>query len=68
MEQFKLKANEEFFDMVIRSLKDGGCWGWPDEMEFFTKKNGKLCGSKKALYKVMHIVSNEYFNEKFEIQ
>lgn len=66
MEEYKIKANERFFEQVIACLKENGVWGWPDQLEFFTKKNGKLVGINRALTKVKGIVSPEFFTQNFE--
>lgn len=68
MEKFKIEANEEFFTQVLRFVKEGGVYGWPDAQEVFTKRNGKLVGSAVGINKVREIVSEEFFTKTFEVK
>lgn len=65
MEQYQIEANEKFFQNVIRTLNDNGIWGWPAEMEMFTKRGDKLVASSVALEKVRGIVSEDFFKNYF---
>jgi hypothetical protein len=67
MEAYKIKANEEFCDHLLRVIKDNGTWGWPDQMVTFTIRGGKFLGDPAALAKARSIVSEKYFQENFEI-
>lgn len=68
MEKYKIEANENFFAQVLRTINEGGVYGWPAETEIFTKKNGKLVGSPSGIHKVRQIVSKEFFNQTFQEQ
>lgn len=67
MEEYQIKANEEFCDRIIQTMKENGVWGWPDEQVCFVIRNGKIWGDEEALEKISRIVSKEYFNKKFGI-
>lgn len=68
MEQYKLDANEKFFDRVITMLNEGGTWAWPDELEIFTKQGDKLLSNQGALDKVKDIVRQSYFEKRFSLK
>lgn len=65
MEQYQIEANEQFFQNVIRTLNQGGVWGWPEEMEIFMKRGDKLVANPGALQKVRRIVSEDFFKNYF---
>jgi len=67
MEKYKIEANEEFFTNVIRVLREGGAWGWPDAAVLFTKQGDKLVGNEIANREAKKIVSEEFFNKHFEV-
>ena len=39
MEDFKIKANEEFFTNVLNLLVEGGSYGFPKTMQTYKKEN-----------------------------
>lgn len=65
MEQYQIEANEQFFQNVIRTLNQGGVWGWPAEMEIFKRQGDKLVANPGALEKVRRIVSEDFFKNYF---
>jgi hypothetical protein len=67
MEAYKIKANEDFCDHLLRVIKDNGKWGWPDEQVVFVIRGGKILGDAAALEKAKTIVSPEYFKNNFGI-
>lgn len=68
MEAYQIKANEEFFDYLLKVIKDNGTWGWPDQQVFFTVRGGKFLGDPAALESVNKIVSKKYFEKNFGIK
>ena len=67
MDEYKIKANEDFFLQVIALLKDGGAWMWPAEMQLFKKVDGKLCSNQDAYDAVSEIVSEPFLMEHFRV-
>ncbi len=67
MEAYKIKANEDFCDHLLRVIKDKGVWGWPDQQVQFVIRGGKILGEAAALEKARAIVSPEYFKKNFGI-
>ena len=67
MEAYKIKANEDFCDHLLRVIKDNGKWGWPDQQVIFVIRGGKILGDTEALEKAKTIVSPEYFKKNFGI-
>jgi hypothetical protein len=67
MEQYKIDANERFFDNLLVVLREGGVWGWPDAGVLFTKKDGRLLGDLAANREAEKIVSKKYFKKNFGI-
>ena len=67
MEAYKIKANEEFCDHLLKVVKNHGTWGWPDQQAVFIVRGGKFYAAAKDLDKVQQIVSPEYFKKNFEI-
>jgi hypothetical protein len=67
MEAYKIKANEDFCDHLLRVIKDNGKWGWPDQQVIFVIRGGKILGDTEALEKAKTIVSPEYFKNNFGI-
>lgn len=67
MEAYKIKANEEFCDHLLRVVKENGTWGWPDQQAVFVVRSGKFHAAPEDLKKVQQIVSPEYFKKNFEI-
>ncbi len=67
MEAYKIKANEDFCDHLLRVIKNNGTWGWPDQQVVFVIRGGKILGEAAALEKARAIVSPEYFKNNFGI-
>lgn len=68
MEAYKIKANEEFCDHMLRIIKNGGYWQWKnDKKATYIVRDGKFYGDSVALSMVQQIVSPEYFKKNFEI-
>lgn len=67
MEDYKIKANEEFFRQTIGVLREGGVYGWVETGHIYTLRSGKLTGDQKALDQVRKIVSEEFFKKFFGI-
>jgi hypothetical protein len=62
------KANEKFFDMIIRMLNDGGTYGYPDAGAIFVKQNNKLTTEKTEwLLSVKDLVTEDYYKKTFEL-
>tara|TARA_R110000824_G_scaffold259469_1_gene448194 strand:- start:243 stop:458 length:216 start_codon:yes stop_codon:yes gene_type:complete len=64
---FKLRANEQFFSSVKNLLKDGGVWTWIDQPDLkFVKNNNKLVSCKKGYKEVSKIVSKKFLIDNFK--
>lgn len=68
MEDYQIKANEQFFKKVIQFLKEGGVYAYPDAMETYTKEGDFLVGNASALLKVKGLVSKEFYNKYFKLK
>ena len=65
MEDYKIEANEQFFDQVLDVLNEGGKWVWKNHPEnVFTKQDGQLVGDDLSM--VSLIVSPEFLSKKFK--
>ena len=67
MEKYKIEANEKFFTNIMSLLHDGGKYGWIDQNEEFTKKDGKLFCDEKGYKAAKAIVSDEFFSKTFRL-
>lgn len=68
MEDFKIKANEEFFTNVLNLLVEGGSYGFPKTMQTYKKENNKLVGNATALSHIKDLVSIKFYNENFKLK
>jgi hypothetical protein len=67
MEQYKIDANERFFDDILVVLREGGFWIWREAGVLFIKKDGRLLGDLAANREAEKIVSKKYFKKNFGI-
>jgi hypothetical protein len=67
MEQYKIEANEQFFDNLLVVLREGGFWIWREAGVLFIKKDGRLLGDLAANREAEKIVSKKYFKKNFGI-
>lgn len=64
MEEHMFKANENFFDSVIRNLKEGGFYVDPVYLGIFKKEMKKLAPVDDRSYEMLKsIVRPEWFSE-----
>lgn len=68
MEEYKIKANEQFFINTINTLREGGMWVWKDFGFIFYKENNKLVGDVRGVIEVKGIVSEEFFKKHFVVR
>jgi hypothetical protein len=66
MEDYKIKANEQFFSNILNVLTEGGKYMFPKAMQIYTKENNKLVGSTESMVHIKDIVSDKFFNNHFE--
>lgn len=62
-----LKANEIFFKNLINSLNEGGVWVFPNIMQSYIKKNGKLVASNRFAYETIRSITPESIHKLFDI-
>jgi hypothetical protein len=67
MEQYKIEANERFFDDLLVVLREGGFWIWEEARITLIKSGGKLIGNRADMIEVKKLVSKKYFNNFFGI-
>lgn len=64
----QIKANEDFFDAVIRQLNDGGFYIYPEAEALFRKHGDKLHPViPPDLKSVRDIVSKEFLETRFKL-
>jgi|LakMenE01Jun11ns_1017448.scaffolds.fasta_scaffold8530971_1 hypothetical protein len=68
MEDYKIKANEQFFSNILNVLTEGGKYMFPKAMQTYTKENNKLVGNVIALSHIKDIVSDKFYNENFKLK
>jgi hypothetical protein len=68
MEDYKIKANEQFFSNILNVLTEGGKYMFPKAMQIYTKENNKLVGNAIALSHIKDIVSDKFYNENFKLK
>lgn len=68
MEDYKVKANEEFFEKVNDLLKDGGTYIFPAAEQTYTKKAGIYETTQEGLDAVNPLVSKEFFDTYFKLK
>ena len=68
MENYQIRENEKFFQKIIHSLNDGGCYIFPSAMEIYTKQGDFLVGSKDGLKQIKKIVSKDFYNAHFKLE
>lgn len=68
MEDYKIKANEDFFLKIIDFLNEGGVYFFPDAKKSYTKEGDVLVGEEDALARIKPIVSEEFYNKYFKIK
>ena len=57
-------ANDRYFDWMAQTIEDGGCWGWPDEMEFYTIKDGNFYAHTWRGYKALKRITTKSFHSR----
>lgn len=67
MEDYKIKANEEFFLTVITIVKEGGKYIFPAANTTYIKEGDTLVGDQDALDAVKPLVSEEFFNKHLKL-
>lgn len=67
MEDYKIKANEEFFSSILRVVKDGGMYVFPAANTTYTVEANTLIGDQDALDAVKPLVSEEFFNKHLKL-
>ena len=67
MENYKIKANEEFFENINNLLKDGGTYIFPAAEQIYTKENNTYKTSQEGLDAVNPLVSKEFFDKYFKL-
>jgi hypothetical protein len=67
MEDYKIKANEEFFLSILRIVKDGGTYVFPAANTTYTIEKDTLLGNQDALDAVKPLVSEEFFNKHLKL-
>jgi len=68
MEQYKIKANEDFFEFINGMLKTGGTYTYPAANQVYIKTEDKFEASQEALDAVNPLVSKEFFDKYFKLQ
>jgi hypothetical protein len=68
MENYQIKENERFFQKVIISLNEGGCYIFASASETYIKEGNYLVGSKNGLKKIKGLVSKEFYNTYFKLE
>lgn len=62
-----LKANEIFFKNLIGSLNEGGVWVFPNIMQSYIKKNGKLVAGNRFAYETIRSITPKNIHNLFDI-
>lgn len=68
MEDYMLKANEQFFVNVKNLLSENGKYVWKDTLHEYTKSGDYLECSKDAYDSVGEIVTKEFLINNFKIK
>jgi len=68
MEDYKIKANEDFFEFINDMLKTGGTYIFPAADQVYIKTKDKFEASQEALDAVNPLVSKEFFDKYFKLQ
>lgn len=68
MEDYKIKANEDFFKSINDMLKIGGTYTFPAFNKVYIKTEDKFEASQEALDVISPIVSKEFFDKYFKLQ
>ena len=56
----KKKANAEFFKQILRTIKDGGTYGYPAAGEIYTVLGGCFYGTKRGVEILKEITPKEF--------
>ena len=67
MENYKIKANEEFVLSILKLLKDEGTYIFPAANTIYKKEKDTLVGNQDALDAVKPLVSEEFFNKYLKL-
>lgn len=62
-----LKSNEVFFKTLITQLNEGGIWCFPNIMEFYHKKNGKLIARTRFGYESIRNITPKTIHNLFDL-
>lgn len=65
MEDYQIKANEQFFINVLNLLHEHGVWVWKDKSLLYKKVGNKLTASTEDLEHIQNIVSSDFFSNHF---
>lgn len=65
MEDYQIKANEQFFINMLNSLHEHGVWVWKDKSLLYKKVGNKLTANTEDLKYIQEIVSPNFFEENF---
>jgi hypothetical protein len=68
MEQYKIEANEDFFEFINGMLKTGGTYIFPAADQVYIKTEDKFEASQEALDEISPLVSKEFFDKYFKLQ
>lgn len=68
MEDYKIKANEHFFENINGLLKIGGTYTFPAVDQVYIKTEDKFEASQEALDEISPLVSKEFFDKYFKLQ
>lgn len=68
LSKFQKKENEAFFSNVLSTAKEGGVFFWISMQEALVRKDNKFQCSEAVLKEAKLIVSEEFFNENFELK
>lgn len=68
MEQYKIKANEDFFEFINSILKTGGTYIFPAADQVYIKTEDKFEASQEALDAINPLVSKQFFDKYFKLQ
>lgn len=60
MEDYKKEANEEFFRMIILTVRDGGTYVYPAVNEMYTILNGVMYGTKEGVKAIKEITPESF--------
>ena len=66
--RYQREANKRFFINLIPLLDENGYWLWPNQLEYFEKRNGQLYGRSQAIEKVRRITDDAFVRRYFVVK